>query len=212
MQGFVLAGGQSTRMGRDKALLELEGRPLVARAVETLRALGIEVRICGGQQGGPRTVELARYAEVIPDSFAGCGPLGGIEAGLAASDTELNLFLAVDLPAVSPEFLQWMAVRAERSGAVATIPRCGGREQPLCAVYRRPLLDGLQTMMGAGHLKVVTAVREAAGVLGERIDCFDVETVAAALGEGEWPATPPARDWLRNVNTPQDYERMRAGH
>lgn len=208
MNGFVLAGGHSTRMGRDKALLELNGRPLVALAVEKLRGLGLDAKICGARADA--ATELARFAEVIPDNFAGCGPVAGIEAGLAVGGDALSLFLAVDMPLVPVEFLRWMMERAQTSGAVATIPVAGGREQPLCAVYSRRLLDGLRGAIAAGHLKMMTAVEEAAAGLGERMDVFQVESVAAALPAGVWPAERNAqgvalREWFLNANTPEEW-------
>lgn len=186
-------------MGRDKALLELDGRPLVALALEKLRALGLEPRVCGARP------ELARFGEGVPDNFAGCGPVAGIEAGLAASDEELNLFLAVDVPLLPVKFLRWMMERAETSGAAATIPVTGGLPQPLCAVYSRRLLDGLRVAMAVGHRKMMTAVTEAAAALGERVDLFAVESVAAALAAGAWPARPVLREWFRNANTPEEW-------
>jgi molybdopterin-guanine dinucleotide biosynthesis protein A len=193
-------------MGRDKALLELNGRPLAALAVEKLRSLGLETRICGARPDA--AAELARFGEVIPDSFAGCGPVAGMEAGLAVGGFPLSLFLAVDMPLVPVEFLRWMMARAETSGAVATIPVAGGREQPLCAVYSRRLLEGLRTAITAGHLKTMRAIEEAAAALGERIDLFQVESVAASLPPGVWPTSPPLRDWFQNANTPEEWARV----
>lgn len=203
MNGFVLAGGQSRRMGRDKALLELGGRPLAALALEKLRGLGLEARICGARPES--AAELARFGEVLPDNVAQCGPLAGIEAGLAAGSEELSLFLAVDMPLMPAAFLRWMMDRAEASGAVATIPQAGGLAQPLCAVYSRRLLDGLRKALGDGHLRMMRAVEEAAAGLGERVDGFAVESVASALRTGAWPTEGPPREWFRNANTPEEW-------
>ena len=204
MNGFVLAGGASSRMGRDKALLEVAGRPLIVLAIEKLQAPGFVPRICGSRP------DLARFAETIPDNFAGCGPLGGVEAALSVSDSDQNLFLPVDVPELPVAFLRWMARRAETSGAVATIPRFGGRPQPLCAVYSRRLLPGLRAALTAGDFKIMAAIPAAAAAAGEGIDTFDVEAVAAALIPDSWPASPPLARWFRNVNTPEDYEQLRA--
>jgi molybdopterin-guanine dinucleotide biosynthesis protein A len=193
-------------MGRDKALLELGGRPLVELAVERLRRMGLEARICGGDASR----ELKRFAPVVADKVAGCGPMGGIEAGLAVSDAELNLFVPVDAPLLPEEFLRWLRSRAETSGAVATIPTLGGRPEPLCAVYSRGLRDGLRQALEAGEFKVMTAIERAAEALGERVDRFATEAVMAALPAGRWPTEPPLRIWFRNVNTPAEYEGLLA--
>jgi molybdopterin-guanine dinucleotide biosynthesis protein A len=201
VSGFVVAGGQSTRIGRDKALLTLDGIPLIQRALDLLRSVGFSPRICGSRP------DLARFAEVIPDNFPQCGPLGGIEAALAVSDTELNLFLPVDLPALPAAFVRWLLARAGASPAVATLPVVGDRAQPLCAVYSRRLLEGIRHSLARGDYKVVSGIRAAAESLGEPIDLFDVETVAATVPAGEWPSSPVS-DWFRNMNTPADYERL----
>jgi len=203
MNAFVLAGGQSTRMGHDKALLVVDRRTLVEHMLEKLPRPGLQARICGSRP------DLARFAEVVPDNFAQSGPLGGIEAALAASDSEFNLFVPVDLPGLPPEFLQWLVARAERSHAVATIPRFGDRLQPLCAVYSSQLLDGVRESLVAGRRKVMDAIEKSARGLGQQIDSFDVECVAAT-GPEAWPQKPHPAAWFRNINTPADHEALQA--
>ena len=188
-------------MGRDKALLPIYGDTLVESALRKLRGLGLDPRICGSRS------DLARFAEVVEDHFAQAGPLAGLEAALAVSDTELNLFVPVDLPGISPEFLHWLMMRAERTRAVATIPRYGDRDQPLCAVYSRRLLEGLRKSLAAGDRKVMVAIEESATALGERIDRFDVECVAAS-GALDCALGTELAGWFRNLNTPADYETL----
>ena len=201
MNAFVLAGGQSTRMGRDKALLEIGGRPLVVHMLELVRSLGLNARVCGSRP------DMAQFAEVIPDNFPRCGPLAGIEAALAISDSELNLFVPIDTPGLPGEFLRWMTGRAGTSQAAATIPSCGGRPQPLCAVYSRRLQPGLRRSLAAADYKVMTALRAAAAALGEAIDNFHVECVAPVLQPGAWPPGS-CLPWFRNLNTPTDIEQL----
>jgi molybdenum cofactor guanylyltransferase len=121
-EGFVLAGGRSTRMGQDKALLSLAGRSLLDLALNKLRALPLA--------GAPRIAaarsDLSAHAAVIADLHPGCGPLSGIEAALAASACPLNVFLPVDVPLLPPHFLLWMLRRAEITGALVTVPCIGG--------------------------------------------------------------------------------------
>jgi molybdopterin-guanine dinucleotide biosynthesis protein A len=202
VNAFILAGGQSTRMGRDKALLEVDGHTLVERMVELLRGLELNPRICGSRS------DLAHFAEFVPDNFLQCGPLGGIEAALSVSESDLNLFVPVDLPGLPPGFLRWLTARAEQSRAVATIPHYGDRPQPLCAVYSRRLAEGLRTFLASGNLKVMVAIREAAQALGESVDEFDVESIAAT-SPAEWPMGSRPTAWFGNVNTPVDYQALR---
>ena len=200
VNGFILAGGQSRRMGRDKAMLLFRGKPLITHAIETLRALDLDPRICGCRS------DLAGFAPVVPDRIPGCGPLGGIEAALSITESDLNLFLPVDLPDLPRSFLQWMMARAENSGAIATIPSCGGRMQPLCAIYHRSLAAGLRQALESGQYKVMAALCAAAASLGESMDVFQVESVASALLPGVWPGEPALRHWFRNLNAPADLE------
>jgi molybdopterin-guanine dinucleotide biosynthesis protein A len=193
VNAFVLAGGQSTRMGRDKALLELHGRPLIEYALEKLRALNFSPYIIG-----PRP-DLAAFAPVIPDIHRNAGPLGGIEAALHATDAEQNLFVPVDLPLLPIEFLRWMIDRVKRTNAAATIPRLQAQPQPLCAIYSKGLLPHAQAALAAGDNKVMHAVKRAAD-----LDSFDMESIAASQS---WTHPIPLHRWFHNLNTPPDLEK-----
>src|SRR5256885_5530307 len=122
---FILAGGKSTRMGTDKALVALDGRTLLARTLDLARSVVTDVRIVGDSG------KFAAFAPVVEDVFRECGPLGGIHAALRASSTELNLILAVDVPFVSLAFSQYLIRRAQDASAVATVPRAGGGWQQI---------------------------------------------------------------------------------
>jgi molybdenum cofactor guanylyltransferase len=198
MNGFILAGGLSSRMGSDKALLEIDGRPLIAHALDLLSAVTPAPRICGSRP------DLAPFADVIPDNFPNSGPLGGIEAALSASTTDLNLFLPVDLPNLPIEFLRVLVARAEDSNAVATIPTLAGLPQPLTAIYSRRLLPGLRAALAAGDYKVKTAITTAAAALNAPVDLFSVEPLAPN------PEGPNPEQWFRNLNTPSDLELLRS--
>src|SRR6202522_2767828 len=178
-QGFVLAGGRSTRMGQDKALLQVGGRSLVDLALDKLRSIAVAApRIAAARS------DLSSYAPVLPDLHPGCGPLSGIEAALAATGQPLNLFLPVDMPLLPPRFLNWMLVRAEITGALVTVPRINGRPQPLCAVYHRDLLGPITASLLAGNYKVMSVVNAAAGQSQSRtVDVFDTELLASAHPE-----------------------------
>lgn len=202
MNAFVLAGGQSTRMGRDKALLELNGHPLIEHALGKLRELGYSPRILGTRP------DLARFAPVIADNFSRAGPLGGIEAALAISDAEQNLFLPVDSPWIPVNFLRWMVDRAGCTAALATVPRLQARPQPLCAVYSRAMLPHVRAALAEDDAKVMRAVERASAATGLPIDGFDLESIAAAQS---WPQPIPLHRWFQNLNTPADWKAAGAG-
>lgn len=184
VSAFILAGGKSTRMGTDKAFVSLGGRTLLARMLDVARSITPDVFIVGDR------AKFAPFAPVIEDLFAGCGPLGGIHAALRASQTELNLVLAVDTPFVSLALLQFLLSRAanSRSSAV-TVPRANGGLQPLCAVYRRDFADVAEQSLRAGQYK---------------IDSLFAQTNTQTIGEQELEVAGFAPRIFRNLNTPDE--------
>jgi molybdopterin-guanine dinucleotide biosynthesis protein A len=176
--GFVLAGGRSSRMGRDKALLVLGGEPLVKRAVRKLGKVCAEVAIAGGAE------ELARFGRVILDENAGCGPLGGIVAALEQSSFEWNLMLAVDAPFVPVTTLKALLSATAGFSGVCVMAQTEGVMQPLCAVYSRKAFEGLRQELVAGRWKVTRAI-EAIGLV--KVMEFDNAS------------------WFRNLNTPEEF-------
>lgn len=191
-------------MGRDKALLLWQGRPLIEHTLEKLRTLTAIPRILGARP------DLETFAPTIPDNFPGGGPLAGIEAALSVTDAELNLFLPVDVPLLPLEFLRWMTDRALLTQAAATVPCVEGRLQPLCAVYHRDLRDGIRVSLRNGDGKITRAFEQAASEQGRPVDAIDIESIAAARS-GEFAGSGPAAEWpylwFQNLNTPGDLER-----
>ncbi len=148
LTAFVLAGGQSSRMGADKALLEWQEGTLLDRAVSTARDVAPITRIVGPRE------RFAAYGEVVEDVYRDRGPLAGIHAALAASTTELNLILAVDMPFVEPNLLRFLVTRAREGSPVVTVPKVGGGWQPLCAVYRRSFAEVAERALREGRNKI----------------------------------------------------------
>lgn len=186
LTAFILAGGKSTRMGADKALLQLEGRTLLARALEVARTGAVEVRIVGDP------AKFASFGRVIADVYPERGPLGGIHAALNSTSTELNLMLAVDLPFVEARFLEYLISQARATGAVVTVPRAGGGFQPLCAVYRREFAGIAERSLRAGRNK---------------IDPLFAQVETRVLEEAELSRLGFSAEMFRNLNTPEDLER-----
>jgi molybdopterin-guanine dinucleotide biosynthesis protein A len=185
---FVLAGGKSTRMRSDKAFVMLDGRTLLARALELARTVSDNVHIVGSAE------KFAGFAPVVEDVFRECGPLGGIHAALRASPAELNLMLAVDVPFVPPALLRYLLTRARGSDAIATVPRAGGGWQPLCAVYRPEFGDVAERALRDGRYRI--------NVL------FEVANVQA-VDEEELARAGFAASSFRNLNTPDELEAAR---
>jgi molybdenum cofactor guanylyltransferase len=126
----ILAGGESRRMGQDKAWLELGGQPLIRRAVSTVRDSGIQEVLISGRAGTDYSI---LGCPVLLDLEPGCGPLGGIERALATATAPLVLVVAVDLPGVTAAFLRQLAAQCDPlTGAV---PKLRGELEPLAAIY-----------------------------------------------------------------------------
>ena len=204
---FVLAGGGSTRMGTDKALLRLHNTPLIEHALNLLRSVGLTPRIVGSRR------DLEKFAPVIPDRREHCGPLSGLEAGLLACSGDTAIFLPVDVPLLPAGLLVRLLMRAELTGALATLPRALGQPQPLSAVYRRDLLPAISKALDERDYKVMRVVLQGAAGQGGSVDLFHVETVmTASSGHSDWPAI--AANVFLNCNTPEDLARaaLLAGH
>jgi molybdenum cofactor guanylyltransferase len=180
---FILAGGKSMRMGTDKAFVVLDGRTLLERALEVARSVTGDVRIVGDR------AKFAAFAPVVEDVFQACGPLGGIHAALQATRAELNLMLAVDVPFVTEELLTYLIDRARNAAASVTVPRVGGRWQPLCAVYRREFADVAEKALCARRYK---------------IDALFDDVSVQAIGEEELGAVGFPAKMFRNLNTPEE--------
>lgn len=126
----ILAGGQSRRMGRDKALLLFEGRSLLARQAELLNRLGPEEIFVSASARG--VYESVGYP-VIADAAAGVGPLMGILTALRAVRTPMVLILAVDMPLMTVGLLE--ALRTQATEKTGVVPHVNGRVEPLVAFY-----------------------------------------------------------------------------
>jgi molybdopterin-guanine dinucleotide biosynthesis protein A len=177
--GFVLAGGRSSRMGQDKALLLFKGRPLIEHVAGEVRgAAGIVTLV-----GDPSRYTYLGYP-VIEDILPTCGPLSGIHAALTHSTAEWNLVVACDMPEVTAEFLGLMLERAAAGNADAVLPAGpSGLPEPLCAAYNRRSLEAIAAALASGVRKVTDGLR------GLNIDIWRVADAR----------------YFHNLNTPQEW-------
>jgi molybdopterin-guanine dinucleotide biosynthesis protein A len=186
LTAFVLAGGKSTRMGTDKAVLSLAGRTLLETALAAARSLTQEVWIVGSPE------LYSHYAPAIADVFSGCGPLGGIHAALSQTGTELNLILAVDTPFLSAKLFDYLVQRAIASHAVVTAPEIDAYPQPLCAVYSRAFLPIAERALREARYKIVPLFPRPGTLL---VPQSELEQFAFTA------------EMFENLNTPEDLER-----
>jgi len=189
--GFVLTGGTSSRMGRDKARLPFHGGTLVEHVAECVRAAAGSVTLVGAPEryGGLGLAALA-------DHYTDCGPLGGICTALEITSADWNLIVACDMPGVTAEFLGELVEAARKEPVDAVVPEAphpfaagpnataesGTALHPLCAVYHRRVLP--------------VALRQI------RNKSLKMHDFLAALQIAKLPA---AAIFVENVNTPLDW-------
>ncbi len=219
--GYVLAGGRSSRMGREKALLALGGKPLIEQAVTKLR------RVCGEVAILSSNPALAEYAPLVPDVRPGCGPLGGMEAGLLHTGCAWNLFLPVDVPFLPAALLRaWVASlpETEAMGARVYLVKVDGVAQPTVALIHRDVRPYLTGSLERGQYKLLPALERAAAELGRRdpgvlgIRWWNVSSSAefhttttglSRAAEDSESLTKVQRRaskfWFANLNTPEEF-------
>ena len=185
--GFVLVGGQSRRMGRDKALLELDGEPLFLRTAKLLKPYASDVVLLGP------TERFSRFGlPVWDDVYPGRGPVGALYTALRNSHSDWNLFFACDLPFLNGSIVEILLLRVRNTTAHAVVPKVGERWQPLCAAYHRNCLSVIEPLiLRADDLSLV-------GLLSK----FPVEVVSPRQSQnaGEW------ENLFSNVNTAEEWE------
>jgi molybdopterin-guanine dinucleotide biosynthesis protein A len=180
--GVVLAGGRSSRMGRDKALLEVDGVTMLERMIELLRPHCREVLVIG---------DPARYApthaRVVPDDLPDRGPLGGVVTALARARYVRLLVVACDMPGLSDRLL--VRLKNGLMGEVdAVVPRHGDRIEPLAAAYHRHAIEAFADPLRSDRLKMSDAL--------DRVNTLYLDVPP---GEQGWPT-----DLFRNINAPSD--------
>jgi molybdopterin-guanine dinucleotide biosynthesis protein A len=214
--GFVLAGGRSSRMGRDKALLELAGKPLIEHAVTKLRRVCAEVYVLAGAEG--EHAALAQYAPLVNDPHPGCGPVGGFEAALKQSGFEWNLFLPVDMPFLPSALLDaWVraTLQDESRGERIAIFTVDGLPQGTLALLHREVLPYIVDAIEGRRLKVFPVLEEAGRELAAKQGMLQGTVFRnvrwdgfseGRLGRGQTTEAQRAAEhlWFANLNTPED--------
>ena len=176
--GFVLTGGRSSRMGRDKAMLPIEGVALVERTAERVRGAAGSVTLIGaperyGHLGFPMAADL----------IENCGPIGGLYTALKIGRADWNLLVACDMPGITAEFLRELLDAARQCGSTCLVPQTESGLHPLCAVYHR----------------------RAEGAVASAIEHkrFKMHDLLKVLEAQSFPVADAAQ--LENVNTPVEW-------
>jgi molybdenum cofactor guanylyltransferase len=185
MTGIILAGGESRRMGTDKAFLDVEGRPMIEHILAVFSTLFRKTIVVTNTPERYRTYDV----EVTSDVLDIRGPLTGIYSGLLRSDDEYNFVAACDMPFLNPRLIAYMGEVA--AGYDAVVPQFSGFLEPLHAVYRMGILPAIETQIRKQDRRI-------RGIF----DHIQVRYVT----EEEIARFDPQKRSFRNLNTPKEYK------
>jgi molybdopterin-guanine dinucleotide biosynthesis protein A len=192
--GYILVGGGSTRFGRDKALVEIGGRPMLARMIELMQSAAGKVKL---------VALLGKYhgydVEIVADQWPGEGPLGGIitaleDAAKSSRNGDWNLMVSCDMPFSTNDWLKFMYGRAAESKAQVVLPHSASGPEPLCACYRTNAAVALRAAFESGVRKVTEGLKHVS---------------TEVLDEKDWKRFDSAGRLFWNMNTLADYEEAR---
>lgn len=177
--GVILAGGKSSRMGQDKAQLELNGKPLLEYSADALKPLCEEILVIGD----PEKLNHFGY-KVIPDIFPDSGPVSGIYTALTYARNENCLVLSCDIPNITTEILEELLEETDFGNI--RIASCG-RIHPLIGMYKKSTTDTFKHCLDQQKLKLLEVIEL-------------LETTVHEFSEDQ-------KDHFINVNTPSDLEK-----
>lgn len=186
IEGFILTGGASRRMGTDKSRLVVDGQSFVERIAHELTPVTASIKLIGDRESSSR-FETAR------DLYPAWGALGGVHAALATCKVQWALIVACDFPLVTSELFRQLATMREKSEAVAPVQN-DGIPQPLCTLYRvEPCLAVATELIKCGERKPIALLQS-------------VRT--RWVGFSELSNLAGANHFFDNINTPEDYTRL----
>ncbi|OGW35129.1 MAG: hypothetical protein A2010_04645 [Nitrospirae bacterium GWD2_57_9] len=188
MTGIVLAGGESRRMGRDKAFLTINGRPMIECVISVLREVTEHIIVVTNTP----EAYAGHDVEITTDAFGQRGSIVGVYSGLLRSRDEYNIVVACDMPFLNSGLIRYMSGLATAEYDVV-LPKIGEFVEPLHAVYGRGLLPVFEERIRNGHKRIMSAFtgRRVRYVTEKEVDRFD-----------------PGRRSFVNLNTVKEYEEV----
>jgi molybdopterin-guanine dinucleotide biosynthesis protein A len=192
----ILAGGRARRFaGRDKSALLVGGRSILERQLEELAAVADTILLVGPPPDA--AAPASGFVRFVTDRVSGCGPLGGLDAALAAAPDEPLLVVACDMPFVTARFLAFLLTLSGDADAI--VPHTEDGYHPLCAVYARACQKEVARCLTDGRLRMTDLLEQ---VRVREVTPAEIER----FGD--------RRRLLANVNTPAEYEELEAvwGH
>ncbi|MCL4426531.1 MAG: molybdenum cofactor guanylyltransferase [Firmicutes bacterium] len=185
MTGIVLAGGKSSRMKTNKALLSLGQRTIIEGVIETLRELFPEIILVTNTPEEYRFLGLP----MVRDIYQGVGPLAGLHAGLQAASHAYSFAVACDMPFLNRSLIKFM--REQRDNYAAVVPRIGELLEPMHAIYSKDCLGPIEAGLRSGQHKIISF--------------YDLVPVRY-IEQEEIARFGPVEETFFNVNTPEEYQ------
>lgn len=182
LTGIILAGGKSSRMQEDKALMQFNGKTFTELVVNAMNPLVSEILLVSSNPAH-KILGLTQ----IPDIFENAGPLAGIYSGLRQSKIDLNLVLSCDVPLIKTHILQLLLQHEGKFDVVQLSAE--NRAMPLIALYNKSCLPHFEKCLKKGEYKLQLALAD-----------LNVKTISLP---------PEDAIFVTNVNTPADFERIR---
>jgi len=181
--GIILSGGRSTRMGENKAFIEIEGAPIVSRIHNLFKELFKEVVIVTNQQELFKNFDSKIYSDLLPNK----GVLGGLYTGLFFSTFHYSFCVACDMPFIKKSLVQYIIKNID--GEDVVVPRTIDGLQPMHAVYSKNCLDPIINIIEQGKYKIID--------IYNRVNVKIIE-------EKYFISIDPFRESFINVNTPEE--------
>jgi molybdopterin-guanine dinucleotide biosynthesis protein A len=183
MTAIILAGGNSIRMGQNKAFVPIDGVPIITRIHTLLTELFDEVIIITNQNHLFKNLDSRIYADLLPDK----GALGGLYTGVFFSSFDYSFCVACDMPFIKRSLVQFLIRNTDNADAV--VPRTSDGLQPLHAIYSKGCLDAMRRVIDQGKYKI--------------IDFYNLVKVKI-LEESDFLYLDPLKESFMNVNTPEE--------
>lgn len=197
VSGFILAGGESRRMGVNKAHLLVEGVPMIERGVNTLLAVTDDISIVTNTPEAYLQFGVPLLGDLRRDAGRGAGPLAGIEAALHAATRSFSLIVACDLPFLTADFLSLLL--SSRQDAQIVVPETTGTQNPrlhsMCAVYQASVSPVVTRLLDGGERRMETLLEH---------------TTVRRIRASEYAHLPQSNRLLININTPDDLRAVQA--
>ena len=185
MNAIILAGGKSSRFGRDKAFVKIDGTPIIKRQLQILRSLFKKIIIVTNNPDKYRLRGVKIIQDIIPDR----GPLGGIYSGLGASDSIYNFFVACDMPFIKEALIRYII--KNRRGFDVVVPKINKKFHPLFGLYRKDCVKIIEKRLSEGRFNIsgIFSELKCRFITAQEVRRFDRKMLS-----------------LVNINTGRDFE------